>query len=78
MAHRRGVPQAGAHLLLEHRGRKSGRVFVAPLLYIAEGPNVIIVASQAGRPEDPQWYRNLVATPDTHIETVGIRRLRHV
>ena len=36
-------------LLLEHRGRKSGTVFVTPLLY-------------------PQWYRNLVANPDTYVE----------
>ena len=32
-------------LLLEHRGRKSGKVFVTPLLYMADGPNVIVVAS---------------------------------
>ena len=36
-------------LLLEHRGRKSGKLFVAPLLYMHDGPNVIVVASQGGR-----------------------------
>ena len=31
------------------------------------------MASQGGRPEHPQWYRNLVANPDTHIE-IGAER----
>ena len=33
-------------LLLEHRGRKSGKVFVTPLLYMFDGADVVIVASQ--------------------------------
>lgn len=62
-------------LLLEHRGRKSGKVFVTPLLYMRDGPeDVVIVASQGGRPEHPQWYRNLVAGPDVHIEIGSGRR----
>ena len=36
-------------LLLEHVGRKSGKLFVAPLLYMHDGPNVIVVGV-AGRP----------------------------
>jgi deazaflavin-dependent oxidoreductase (nitroreductase family) len=64
-------------LLLEHRGRKSGKVFVTPLLYMLDGPNVVIVASQGGRPEDPQWYRNLVANPDTYVEIGSERRAVH-
>jgi len=60
-------------LLLEHRGRKSGRLFTVPLLYLVDGPNVVIVASQGGLPTDPQWYRNLVATPEA---TIQIRRER--
>jgi hypothetical protein len=42
-------------------------VFVTPLLYMFDGPNVVIVASQGGRPEHPQWYRNLVADPDARL-----------
>ena len=61
-------------LLLEHRGRKSGKVFVSPLVYITEGDNVIVVASMGGRDENPQWYHNLVADPDVHIEIGRDRR----
>jgi deazaflavin-dependent oxidoreductase (nitroreductase family) len=64
-------------LLLEHCGRKSGKQFVTPLLYITDGADVIVVASQGGRPEDPQWYRNLVAHPDTHVEIGPDRRPVH-
>ena len=63
-------------LLLEHRGRKSGKVFVTPLLYMFDGADVVIVASQGGRAEDPQWYRNLVANPDTFVE-IGSDRARY-
>jgi deazaflavin-dependent oxidoreductase (nitroreductase family) len=61
-------------LLLEHRGRKSGKVFVTPLLYMLDGADVVIVASQGGRREDPQSYRNLVANPDTFVEIGADRR----
>ncbi|MFZ1174975.1 MAG: nitroreductase family deazaflavin-dependent oxidoreductase [Mycobacterium sp.] len=52
-------------LLLEHRGRKSGKLFTVPLLYLVDGHDVVVVASQGGLPNHPQWYRNLVACPDT-------------
>lgn len=61
-------------MLLEHRGRKSGKVFVTPLLYMRDGADVVIVASQGGRAEHPQWYRNLVADPDVFIEIGNERR----
>lgn len=61
-------------LLLEHIGRKTGRRLVSPLVYIHDGDDVIVVASQGGRDTDPQWYRNLVANPDAHIEIGSERR----
>ena len=54
-------------LLLEHIGRKSGNTFTAPLVYLVDGPNLIVVASQGGLPKNPQWYGNLVANPDTVV-----------
>ncbi len=55
-------------LLLDHVGRKSGTSFTVPLLYLRDGADVVVVASQGGRPEHPQWYRNLVVNPDTHVQ----------
>ncbi|UGT44731.1 nitroreductase family deazaflavin-dependent oxidoreductase [Nocardia yamanashiensis] len=60
-------------LLLEHRGRKSGITYTTPLLYLADGADTVIVASQGGLPKHPQWYHNLRAHPDTRIQ-VGPRR----
>ena len=69
-----GFRKPAPTLLLEHRGRKSGKTFVSPLLYIADNSNVIIVASALGRTENPQWYRNLLAHPDVHVEIGADRR----
>ena len=69
-----GFRKPAPTLLLEHRGRKSGKTLVSPLLYITDQSNVIIVASALGRTENPQWYRNLLAHPDVHIQIGPDRR----
>ena len=58
-------------LLLEHVGRKSGKTFVTPLLYVRDGRDIVVVASQGGLPKNPQWYANLAAHPDTRISLKG-------
>lgn len=64
-------------VLLTHTGRKSGKEFTTPLLWLPDGKNVVLVASQGGLPKDPQWYRNLVATPECLIqEKRSVRRMR--
>lgn len=65
-------------LLLEHLGRKSGKVFTAPLLYLENGADLVIVASQGGLPKNPQWYANLVTHPETvvHLPKEKGRRVR--
>jgi deazaflavin-dependent oxidoreductase (nitroreductase family) len=60
-------------LLLNHVGRKSGTRFTTPLLYLADGPRLVIVASQGGLPKNPQWFHNLVANPETTVELRGER-----
>ena len=58
-------------LLLEHVGRKSGRRFETPLLYLEDGNDLVIVASQGGLPRNPQWYANLRAAPDVQVRLKG-------
>ncbi len=48
-------------LLLEHRGRKTGKLRTTPLVYLRDGDRYVVVASQAGRPTHPLWFRNLEA-----------------
>jgi deazaflavin-dependent oxidoreductase (nitroreductase family) len=54
-------------LLLDHVGRRTRRIFTTPLLYLADGSNVVVVASQGGLPKHPQWFHNLVATPEARV-----------
>ena len=61
--------------LLEHTGRKTGQPRTTPLVYLADGENVVVVASQAGRPENPMWYLNLRADPDVAVVVGSERRL---
>jgi deazaflavin-dependent oxidoreductase (nitroreductase family) len=64
-------------LLLDHVGRKSGKQFTTPLLFLDDAPEVVIVASQGGLPKNPQWYANLMAAPDTRIQIKGEVRPVH-
>jgi len=65
-------------LLLDHVGRKSGTAYTTPLLYLEDGANLVIVASQGGLPKNPQWYPNLLAHPDTvvRVRKEGVRPVR--
>jgi len=58
-------------LLLEHVGRKSGKTFETPLLYMEDGRDLVVVASQGGLPKNPQWYANLAEHPDTRVSLKG-------
>src|SRR5262249_55734795 len=59
----------GAHCFILHTiGRKSGAVRKFPLIYGRDGEDYVVVASRGGAPENPGWYRNLVAHPDVKIQ----------
>src|SRR6478735_1856197 len=60
-------------LLLEHVGRTSGTTYTTPLLYLDDGADLVVVASQGGLPKNPQWYANLLASPDTTVSLKGER-----
>ena len=49
-------------------GRKSGEPHTLPLLYLADGDDLIIVASKGGMSKHPLWYLNLQANPDCEFE----------
>jgi deazaflavin-dependent oxidoreductase (nitroreductase family) len=67
-----GGPFDGADmLLLHHTGAKSGDDRVAPLMYMRDGDRYVIFASKGGAPENPAWYHNLKAHPDTRVEVGG-------
>jgi deazaflavin-dependent oxidoreductase (nitroreductase family) len=55
--------------LLTTIGRKSREKRVAPLIYLKDGPRIVLVASQGGLPKHPVWFLNLEANPDVSFET---------
>ena len=64
-------------LLLDHVGRSSGTPYTTPLLYLVDGDDLVVVASSGGMARDPQWYRNLMADPDTQVQVRReVRRVR--
>lgn len=60
-------------MLLTTVGRKSGRRFTTPLLYLRDGDNVVCVASKGGMDHHPLWYRNLQANPEVEVQ-IGTER----
>ena len=60
--------------LVEHRGRRTGKLRTTPLVYLRDGERVVVVASQAGRPQHPLWFRNLEADPAVTVQIRGDRR----
>lgn len=60
--------------LLTTTGRRSGEPRTVPLLHMADGDRVVVVASQGGLPTNPAWYLNVTARPDVVVEYRGTRR----
>jgi deazaflavin-dependent oxidoreductase (nitroreductase family) len=62
-------------VLLTHRGRRSGRMFTTPLLYVEDGTDLVVAASNGGIDCEPQWWLNLQADPHGEAEVRGRRRM---
>jgi deazaflavin-dependent oxidoreductase (nitroreductase family) len=60
----------GTNLVLIHSiGARSGTERVNPALSLKDGAARLVIASSAGRPNNPGWYHSLRAHPDITIET---------
>jgi hypothetical protein len=54
-------------LLLTTTGAKTGLPRTLPLLYLDDGDDIILIASNYGKTSHPAWYRNLVANPRVEV-----------
>jgi deazaflavin-dependent oxidoreductase (nitroreductase family) len=56
--------------ILHHVGRKSGKEYLAPVMYLpSDDPDTIYVfASAGGAPEHPAWYVNMTAAGKATVE----------
>ena len=55
-------------VILHTIGAKSGLVRQIPLVPLQDGDDLIVFASKAGAPSNPDWYHNLVANPQITVE----------
>jgi deazaflavin-dependent oxidoreductase (nitroreductase family) len=61
-------------LLLTTTGRKSGQARTAPVVYLADGANMVVIGSNAGHNRTPAWSLNLKANSDAEVEVRRERR----
>lgn len=62
-------------LLLTTKGAKTGRSYTTPLVYSRDGERIVVIASKAGAPTNPDWYHNLLAHPIATVE-LGAERFQ--
>jgi deazaflavin-dependent oxidoreductase (nitroreductase family) len=60
-------------LLLTTTGRRSGAERTSPMMFDEDGDRLLVIASNMGSPEHPDWYRNIEADPRVTVE-VGDER----
>ena len=63
-----GPAEGSALLLLHTRGARSGAERVNPVTYQPLADGWAIFAAHAGAANNPAWFHNLVANPETIIE----------
>ncbi|TWS18590.1 nitroreductase family deazaflavin-dependent oxidoreductase [Tsukamurella asaccharolytica] len=61
-------------LTLTTVGRRSGVARAVPLLYVRDGEDFVVIASNFGQKHHPAWSYNLEATPDAEV-LLGTRRI---
>lgn len=60
----RGAPV----LLLTTVGARSAQRRTTPLIYLADGEDLVVVASKGGMSHHPAWYHNLMKNPDARVQ----------
>ncbi|MFI5732607.1 nitroreductase/quinone reductase family protein [Kribbella sp. NPDC051587] len=59
----------GRMLLLTTTGRRTGRPHTAIIAYYPDRDRVLVVGSAGGSDKHPDWYLNLLTTPEVTVET---------
>lgn len=63
-----GAPGLLPTLLLKTIGRRSGKTYIAPLIYGFYGGEWVVVGSKGGAPAHPAWFLNLQAQADVEFQ----------
>jgi deazaflavin-dependent oxidoreductase (nitroreductase family) len=66
-----GTFEGAPMVLVHHHGRKSGRDYVNPMMYLPHDTNqdlIYVFATKGGAPTNPDWYLNLIAAGRGRVE----------
>ena len=63
-----GMFEGAPMILLTTTGAKSGNPYTTPVVHTNDDDRIVIIASKAGAPSNPDWYYNLVANPEVTVE----------
>jgi deazaflavin-dependent oxidoreductase (nitroreductase family) len=63
-----GMFEGADLVLLTTVGARSGARRTNPVGYARDGERILVFASNAGGPNHPDWYRNLLANPHVTVE----------
>lgn len=55
-------------VVITMRGAVSGKIRKVPVMRVEHDGRYAAVASKGGAPDNPLWYRNLVAHPDVEVQ----------
>ncbi len=61
-------------VLVTIRGARSGNLRYTPLMRVEHDGRYALVASKGGAPDNPLWYRNLVANPHVELQDGTVTR----
>lgn len=62
-------------MLLTVQGRKTGKLYTTPLIYIQDKDRYVIAAAYSGSDRHPIWWLNLQAHPEAELQVMN-KRLR--
>ncbi|MER5809077.1 nitroreductase family deazaflavin-dependent oxidoreductase [Streptomyces sp. NPDC002033] len=61
-------------VILTTLGAKSGKIRKSPVMRVEHDGSYAVVASAAGAPKHPVWYRNVVADPRVELQDGPVRQ----
>ena len=58
-------------IMLTTTGARTGQPRTLPVLALPDGDHLVVIASNFGKPSNPDWYHNLRANPEAMITWKG-------
>lgn len=63
-----GMFEGAPMVLVTTAGRRTGKPHTNPVIYLKDGDRYLVFASNMGSPKHPDWYENMLASPQVTME----------